>query len=160
MRVDDVRYAKTHLFPRLFAVELGITDFARDLSEPEIAVLLCVEHLDSHGVEVADIAGVMRWISQHISKIDLYHALDLITLLDYRDVVCSFIKDTGYVLGKGVVPLYPDITAKPPRSVSTAFSLTGVMVRWKRATTAAAPTPAQARDSGSGAAASAQPSAP
>lgn len=158
MKADDIRYAKSHLFPRLFAVELGITDLKRDLADAEVALLLCVEHLDSHGVSIADIAGIMRWVGPRVADIRFFaNPPDLVTLLDYQDVVCSFIKDEGYTLGHGVVSL-DAVRAKGLRSVSTAFCLAGVLMRWQRATTAAAQRSARAQGTGCEAAASAPPS--
>jgi hypothetical protein len=162
VRVDDVRYAKTHLFPRLFAVELGITDFSRELSEAELALLLCVEHFDSHGVAIADIAGMLRWIGKHIAKCALSGGpLALITLLDYQQVVCSFIKDEGFEFGgKGVVSM-TDVIARGRRSVSTAFCVAGIYERWQRVSSVASTTQSTADRAGAiRAAASSPPSAP
>jgi len=161
VRVDEIRYAKSHLFPRLFAVELGVTDFKRELSESELALLLCVEHLDSHGVAVSDIAGLLRWIGEHIDSIGMgSKPLALITLLDYQHAVCSFIRDEGYEFGRGVVGMSV-IVAKGRRSVSTAFCLAGILARGQRLSSAASTTQSIADRAGATrAAASSPPSAP
>jgi len=134
VKVDEVSFVKPGLSARLFAVELGITDFTRELRDPELAALLCAGHFDAHGISMAEISAVLRWIGPHLGDINTAPAAPpaLVTFLDYQDVVCSFIKTEGYTLGVGVVPL-SEIAMRPFRSVSTAFSFRGVIEHQRKA---------------------------
>ena len=130
MKVDEVTFTKPGLGARLFAVELGIVDFTRELRDEELAVLLCAGHFDAHGVGIADTSGVLRWIGPHLAALNISAAGPpaLITFLDYHAVVCSFIKEQFYELGRGAGNIR-ELATRPPPSVSTAFSLHGVIHR-------------------------------
>lgn len=135
MKVDEVVFTKPGLSARLFAVELGIVDFTRELRDEELAVLLCAGHFDAHGISIADTSAVLRWIGPHLAALRLGDAVGppvLITFLDYHAVVCSFIKEQFYELGRGPSSLR-ELTSRPPPSVSTAFSLRGVLHRQREA---------------------------